>query len=152
MDNVEIARTLAEVADILEIQGENTFRIRAYRNAVRTVEVQTVPLGRLVEQGTPLTQLPGIGKEMANHIKEMVTTGTLAYRDELLGHTALRSKNSVASSRVADGHSPGNPDRSRVRKCNGAPRLAGTSYATSDSHVFPQMLVTIDRPSFDHRI
>ena len=84
MDNVEIARTLAEVADILEIQGENTFRIRAYRNAVRTVEVQTVPLARLVEQGTPLTQLPGIGKEMASHIKEMVTTGTLVYRDELL--------------------------------------------------------------------
>jgi DNA polymerase (family 10) len=84
MDNVEIAHTLAEVADILEIQGENTFRIRAYRNAVRTVEVQTVPLARLVEQGTPLTQLPGIGKEMASHIKEMVTTGTLVYRDELL--------------------------------------------------------------------
>ncbi len=84
MDNVEIARTLAEVADILEIQGENTFRIRAYRNAVRTVEVQTVPLARLVEQGTPLTSLPGIGKEMANHIREMVTTGTLVYRDELL--------------------------------------------------------------------
>jgi DNA polymerase (family 10) len=84
VDNVEIARTLAEVADILEIQGENTFRIRAYRNAVRTVEVQTVPLARLVEQGSPLTQLPGIGKEMANHIREMATTGTLVYRDELL--------------------------------------------------------------------
>jgi DNA polymerase (family 10) len=84
VDNVEIARTLAEVADILEIQGENTFRIRAYRNAVRTVEVQTVPLARLVEQGSPLTQLPGIGKEKANHIREMATTGTLGYRDELL--------------------------------------------------------------------
>jgi DNA polymerase (family 10) len=84
VDNVEIARTLAEVADILEIQGENTFRIRAYRNAVRTVEVQTVPLARLVEQGSPLTQLPGIGKEMASHIREMATTGTLGYRDELL--------------------------------------------------------------------
>jgi DNA polymerase (family 10) len=84
VDNVEIARTLAEVADILEIQGENTFRIRAYRNAVRTVEVQTVPLARLVEQGSPLTQLPGIGKEMASHLREMVTTGTLGYRDELL--------------------------------------------------------------------
>jgi DNA polymerase (family 10) len=84
VDNVEIARTLAEVADILEIRGENLFRIRAYRNAVRTVEVQTVPLARLVEQGSPLTQLPGIGKEMANHIREMVTTGTLTYRDELL--------------------------------------------------------------------
>jgi DNA polymerase (family 10) len=84
VDNVEIARTLAEVADILEIQAENPFRIRAYRNAVRTIEGQTIPLARLVEQESPLTQLPGIGKEMAGHIREMVTTGTLAYRDELL--------------------------------------------------------------------
>jgi DNA polymerase (family X) len=84
VDNAEIARTLAEVADILEIQGENPFRIRAYRNAVRTVEVQTIPLARLVEQGSPLTQLPGIGKEMASHVRELVSTGTLAYRDELL--------------------------------------------------------------------
>ena len=84
MDNVEIARALAEVADVLEIQGANPFRIRAYRNAARTVEVQTTPLARLVEQGSPLTALPGIGKEMAGHIQEMVATGTFAYRDELL--------------------------------------------------------------------
>ena len=84
MHNVEIARTLEEVADVLEIQGANPFRIRAYRNAVRTVEAQTTPLARLVAEGSPLTQLPGIGKEMAGHIREMVSTGTLAYRDELL--------------------------------------------------------------------
>jgi DNA polymerase (family 10) len=84
LDNVEIARALAEVADILEIQAANPFRIRAYRNAVRTIEVQTVPLARLVEQESPLTQLQGIGKEMASHIQEMVTTGSFAYRDELL--------------------------------------------------------------------
>jgi DNA polymerase (family 10) len=84
LDNPEIARTLEEVADILEIQGSNPFRIRAYRNAVRTVETVTVPLRRWVEEGRVLTDLPGIGKEMANHIKEMVETGTLGFRDELL--------------------------------------------------------------------
>jgi DNA polymerase (family 10) len=84
MDNVEIARTLEEIADILEIKNENPFRIRAYRNAARTVSVQMKPLRRVVEEGGRLTDLPGIGKEMANHIREMVETGTLAYRDELI--------------------------------------------------------------------
>lgn len=84
MNNAEIAQVLEEVADVLEIQNENTFRIRAYRNAARTIEVQTAPLSRMVEEGKPLTDLPGIGKEMANHIKEMVETGTLGFRDRLL--------------------------------------------------------------------
>jgi DNA polymerase (family X) len=84
LDNPEIARTLEEVADILEIQNANPFRIRAYRNAVRTVQSLTVPLRRWVEENRALTDLPGIGKEMANHIKEMVETGTLGFRDELV--------------------------------------------------------------------
>ncbi|HYO16515.1 MAG TPA: DNA polymerase/3'-5' exonuclease PolX [Thermoanaerobaculia bacterium] len=84
MDNPEIARTLEEVADILEIQNANPFRIRAYRNAVRTVQSLTTPLRRWVEENRPLTDLPGIGKEMANHIREMVETGTLGFRDQLV--------------------------------------------------------------------
>src|SRR6202035_5391910 len=72
VDNVAIARVLEEVADVLEIQDANPFRIRAYRNAVRTVETQTVPLERLVAEGAPLTRLAGIGKEMESHIREMV--------------------------------------------------------------------------------
>jgi DNA polymerase (family 10) len=84
MENPEIARILAEVADILEIQNENPFRIRAYRNATRTVEGLTTPLRKWVEEGRDLTGLPGIGKEMASHIREMVETGTLGFRDELL--------------------------------------------------------------------
>ncbi|MFY9820842.1 MAG: DNA polymerase/3'-5' exonuclease PolX [Thermoanaerobaculia bacterium] len=84
MDNPEIARVLEEIADILEIQGANPFRIRAYRNAVRTVESLTTPLRKWVEENRPLTDLPGIGKEMGNHIREMVETGTLGFRDELL--------------------------------------------------------------------
>ncbi|HEX4959380.1 MAG TPA: DNA polymerase/3'-5' exonuclease PolX [Thermoanaerobaculia bacterium] len=84
MENPEIARILEEVADVLEIRNENPFRIRAYRNAVRTVEGLTTPLRKWVAEGRPLTDLQGIGKEMANHITEMVETGTLGFRDELL--------------------------------------------------------------------
>jgi DNA polymerase (family 10) len=84
LDNPQIARVFEEVADVLEIQNANPFRIRAYRNAVRTVEGQATPLRRMVEEGRPLTELPGIGKEMAAHIKEMVETGTLGFRDELI--------------------------------------------------------------------
>jgi DNA polymerase (family 10) len=84
VDNPEIARIFEEVADVLEIQSANPFRIRAYRNAVRTVESLTTPLRKWVEEDRQLTDLPGIGKEMANHIKEMVETGTLGFRDELL--------------------------------------------------------------------
>ena len=69
MDNAEIARTLEEVADLLEIQNDNPYRIRAYRNAVRTIQVQATPLARLVAENRPLTDLPGIGKEMASHIR-----------------------------------------------------------------------------------
>jgi DNA polymerase (family 10) len=84
LNNAEIANVLGEVADVLEIQGADSFRIRAYRNAVRTVEMQTRSLARIVEEGGQLTDLPAIGKEMAGHIREMVTTGTLALRDRLL--------------------------------------------------------------------
>src|SRR4030095_8544489 len=84
LENPEIARVLEEVADILEIQSANPFRIRAYRNATRTVESLTTSLRKWVEEGRTLTDLPGIGKEMANHIREMVETGTLGFRDELL--------------------------------------------------------------------
>jgi DNA polymerase (family 10) len=84
VENPEIARILEEVADVLEIQNENPFRVRAYRNATRTVETLTTPLRKWVEEGRPLTDLPGIGKEMASHIREMVETGTLGFRDQLL--------------------------------------------------------------------
>jgi DNA polymerase (family 10) len=84
LENPEIARVLEEVADVLEIKNENPFRIRAYRNATRTVESLTTPLRKWVEEGRALTDLPGIGKEMASHIREMVETGTLGFRDELL--------------------------------------------------------------------
>ncbi len=77
MENIEIAAVLREMADLLEINGENPFRVRAYRNAVRTVESHAVPLRKLVEEGADLTELPAIGKGMAENIEEIVRTGTL---------------------------------------------------------------------------
>ncbi len=83
MENLDIARTLEELADLLEIQGANPFRIRAYRNAVRTVESHGRSLQAMVEAGEDLTELQGIGKDLAGHIAELVTEGTLAPLDEV---------------------------------------------------------------------
>jgi DNA polymerase (family 10) len=83
VENVEIARTLEDIADLLELQDANPFRIRAYRNAARTVEAHTTPLRKLVAEGADLTELQGIGKDIAGYIKELVETGELALLDEL---------------------------------------------------------------------
>ena len=83
MENIEIARSLEELADLLEIQGANPFRIRAYRNAIRTVAGETRSLAVMVAQEEDLTELPGIGKDLASHIREMVETGTMEVLEEV---------------------------------------------------------------------
>ncbi len=83
MENLDIARTLEELADLLEIQGANPFRIRAYRNALRTVEGLTRPIRVMVEQGEDLTALPAVGKDIAGHIAELVTTGKVTRMEEV---------------------------------------------------------------------
>jgi len=83
VENLEIAAILEEVADLLEIKGSNPFRIRAYRNAIRTVLGLTRPLATMVETGEDLTGLPGIGKDMANHIRELLETGELSLLEEI---------------------------------------------------------------------
>jgi len=83
VENVEIARVLSELADLLEIRGANPFRVRAYRNAVRTVRGLTRSLSTMVQEGEDLTDLPGIGKDMAGHIQELSTTGSLELLEEV---------------------------------------------------------------------
>jgi DNA polymerase (family 10) len=83
VENVEIAAILDEISTLLEIKGANPFRIRAYENAARTVETHTTPMRKLVAEGTDLTELPAIGKDLARHIAELVTTGRLAMLDQL---------------------------------------------------------------------
>ncbi|HEX7484850.1 MAG TPA: DNA polymerase/3'-5' exonuclease PolX [Vicinamibacterales bacterium] len=82
MDNLVIARVLVEIADLLEIKGENPFKIRAYRNGADTVSACSEPVASLsVEQ---LLQLPGIGRDLAGRIRELVDTGAVAVHRELL--------------------------------------------------------------------
>ena len=75
--NIEIAHIFDEIADFLEIEDENPFRIRAYRNAARTVRGLGSDLKDMVAAGEDLTELPGIGKELAAKIREMLETGTV---------------------------------------------------------------------------
>ena len=83
MENLDIAHVLDELADLLEIQGANPFRIRAYRNAVRTVEGLTRPVRAMVDAGEDLSELPAIGKDLAQHIVELVQTGRMSRLEEL---------------------------------------------------------------------
>jgi DNA polymerase (family 10) len=74
--NIDIANVFDEIADFLEIEGENPFRIRAYRNAARTVRGLGAELKDMVADNADLTELPGIGKELAAKIHEILETGT----------------------------------------------------------------------------
>ncbi len=80
--NADIAAVFDEIADLLEIEGANLFRIRAYRNAARTLRDLPEEVVGMVVKGEDLTELPGIGKDLAAKIKEIVKTGTAAMLDE----------------------------------------------------------------------
>jgi DNA polymerase (family 10) len=82
MDNLAIARILAEIADLLEIKGENPFKIRAYRNAAEAIGHETQSLAALTD--AERRALPGIGKDLAAKIGELVETGSIAYHQELI--------------------------------------------------------------------
>ena len=81
MDNYEIAKVLDETADMLEVAGENFFRVRAYRNAARTIRDQTAQVADLsVEQ---IDEIPGIGADLAGKITTIVKTGEMPLHHEL---------------------------------------------------------------------
>jgi len=84
MTNAEIASLLEETAQLLELQGANAFRVRAYRNAANTVLDQSESLTRLIEiDAAGLTQLPGIGKDIATKVAQLVQTGSFPLLLEL---------------------------------------------------------------------
>ncbi len=82
MDNFSIARIFREVADLLELKGENPFRVRAYRTAADTVADCADVIATLSPEDR--ASLPGIGKDLARKLTELVDTGELAYHRELL--------------------------------------------------------------------
>ena len=85
--NTEIADIFDRLADLLEIEDANPFRVRAYRNAARTVRGHARSMADLVKQEKNLSELPGIGKDLAGKIRTIVETGKLP----LLGEVEART-------------------------------------------------------------
>src|SRR5579862_4436489 len=81
--NIDIARAFDEVADLLELEEANPFRVRAYRNAARSLRGLDTEVANLLRRHTDLAELPGIGKDLAGKIHDYVETGHLALLDDL---------------------------------------------------------------------
>lgn len=81
--NADIAAVFEEIANLLEIEGANPFRIRAYRNAARTVGELSTEAYVLLEKNEDLTDLPGVGRDLAGKIKEIITTDHCSLLDRL---------------------------------------------------------------------
>lgn len=85
--NSDIVDKFHQVADLLEIEGANPFRVRAYRKAARTVGNLSRRVEDLLEEGKDLTELSGIGEDLSAKIREIVETGTLQQLEELTQRT-----------------------------------------------------------------
>jgi len=81
--NDAIAVIFDDIADLLELEEANPFRIRAYRNAARTLRAFTGEVAKIIARGEPLPKLPGIGVDLAGKINEIVTTGDCALHQRL---------------------------------------------------------------------
>jgi DNA polymerase (family X) len=84
MDNKAIAGILYETADLLEIDGQDSFRIRSYRNAAEAIEAQPRQISELISEPKQVLAIPGIGKGMLTNLQEMFKDGKLSLHAELL--------------------------------------------------------------------
>lgn len=82
MKNAEICQVFEDIADLLELKGENQFKVRAYRNVSRAIKELPMELEQLVAQGR-LEEVPGVGEAIAKKITELVTTGRLEFYEKL---------------------------------------------------------------------
>ena len=81
--NYEIASIFLEIAEVLEIRGQDPYRVRAYQNAARTILSLDEPLSEIRARGE-LLDLPGIGESLSAKIEEILDTGHLRAHDELM--------------------------------------------------------------------
>src|SRR5258706_9003541 len=86
MDKEQIAEILSEIGILLELKGENPFKTRAYTNAARALEALSEPLEKLIAEQR-LAEVKGIGDSIQKKITELVTTGKLAYYEDLKAAT-----------------------------------------------------------------
>jgi DNA polymerase (family X) len=84
MDNKAIAHILYETADLLEIDGQDSFRIRSYRNAAQAIENHSQQIRELIADPKQVLAIPGIGKSMLRNLQELLKDGKLAVQTELL--------------------------------------------------------------------
>jgi DNA polymerase (family 10) len=82
LDNQSVARVLVEIADLLEIKGENPFKIRAYRNGADTVATTADAVAPM--SAADMQKLPGIGRDLAARIRELIDTGSIPFHQALL--------------------------------------------------------------------
>ncbi|HZJ44012.1 MAG TPA: helix-hairpin-helix domain-containing protein [Pyrinomonadaceae bacterium] len=89
MDNAEIARRFYRLAALMEIRGDDPFRLRSYRNAAEAIEVWPTPLQEIAaaEGETGLQTIPGVGKAIAGKVLELLSTGSFAAWDRLTAET-----------------------------------------------------------------
>ncbi|MFZ5471741.1 MAG: DNA polymerase/3'-5' exonuclease PolX [Myxococcota bacterium] len=83
MENAEVVEVLTEMADVLEVTGGNRFKVRAYRQAAQVLDTLALPVSELWRLGK-LTELPGIGERIAEHIGRLLETGTFPEHDRLM--------------------------------------------------------------------
>jgi len=84
VDNKAIANILFETADLLEIDGQDSFRIRSYRNAAQAIENHSHQIKDIISDPKQVLAIPGIGKGMLTNLQELFNTGKLAVQAELL--------------------------------------------------------------------
>ena len=84
MRNLEIAKVFSDISDLLDIRGENPFRIRAYRRAAQNLESLAEDVASVAVRGD-LMEIPGIGKDLASKIREYLENGTLRFLEDLKG-------------------------------------------------------------------
>lgn len=89
MQNQEIARRFSQLATLMEIRGDDPFRLRSYRNASEAIEVWPTPLKDIAEQEgvAGLQSIPGVGKAIAGKILELLDRGTFAAWEKLTADT-----------------------------------------------------------------
>ena len=83
VQNAEIVTMFDQAADLLEIKGDNPFRVRAYRRAARTIEGLPQSVGSMLAKEADLSELPGIGKDLAGKIAGIVESGHFDLLDQL---------------------------------------------------------------------
>jgi len=85
MKNSELAKVFQDIADLLELKGENVFKIRAYQKAARAINHYPRELEAMVGEGGDLRSIPGVGEAIAKKTTELITTGRLGYHEDLKG-------------------------------------------------------------------